>query len=456
MNKTNAKILVIDDDIDILTTAKVFLKQIYSYVLTEQNPKNLPDILHKNEFDIILLDMNFSQGKIDGHEGLYWLRQIMSMDPFATVIIITAYGDIEIAVKAIKLGAKEFVLKPWNNQKLAATINSAIELKNTHIELIRSELARKTIDNDINKEYAEIIGDSFLMRKVFNIISKISETDADILITGQNGTGKELIAREIHKRSNRKDKIFMSVDMGAISETLFESELFGHVKGAFTDAIENKTGRFELAHGGTFFLDEIGNLSLSLQAKLLSVLQNRLITKVGSTNEVNIDIRLICATNFDLNKMVQEKTFREDLLYRINMVEIPIPSLSERIDDLPLLLDFFLKKFTKKYKAEGLKIGQTTISRLKEYPWPGNVRELEHAVERAVILSDGNKLSTEDFGLKKTSQTIKPAGSLRLDEMEKEYILKAIEKNKGHMTKTAKDLGIARTALYRRLKKYDI
>ncbi|MFC2097800.1 sigma-54-dependent transcriptional regulator [Bacteroidota bacterium] len=456
MKKTEAKILVIDDNKDVLTTAEVFLRQLYSYIRTENNPQLISNILAEEEFDIILLDMNFSQGKIDGSEGIHWLEQIMTIDPTIIVIVISAYGEINVAVKAIKAGAKDFVLKPWNNQKLSATINSALELKRTKEELKLSEDTRRTIDNDLNINYSKIIGNSYAIKKVFDIINKVSLTDADILISGNNGTGKELVAREIHRLSERKDKVFLTVDLGSISENLFESELFGHVKGAFTDAKEDKPGRFELASGGTLFLDEIGNLSLSLQSKLLSTLQNRKIIRVGSTKEINIDIRLICATNMDLYKLVVEKKFREDLLYRINTLEIVVPSLCDRIDDLPLLINYFLKRFSRKYKKPGLKISSVVLSGLKSYHWPGNIRELEHAVERAVILADGNNIDIEDFALKKQKFLSTTEDSLRLDEMEKTNIIKAIEKNKGHMTKAARELGIARTALYRRLKKYDI
>jgi len=456
MAMIKAKILVIDDDRDILTTAEVFLKQLYSEVRVEQEPEIIETLLPKEEFDIILLDMNFSHGKIDGEEGLYWLRKIRELDPTVIVIIISAYGDIEIAVDAVKAGAKEFVLKPWNNHKLSATLNSALELRKTIRELKKSEATIKTIEKNLSINYKNIVGNSVPMQKVFNLIEKVSGTDADVLISGKNGTGKELVAREIHRLSERKDKVFINIDLGAISETLFESELFGHVKGAFTDAKENKPGRFELASGGTLFLDEISNLSPKLQAKLLSVLQNRKITRLGSTNEVDINIRLICATNMDLYKLVAEKKFREDLLYRINTVEVNIPPLSERLDDIPELVDYFLKKFSRKYKKKGLRINHGTISKLKQYHWPGNIRELEHSVERAVILSDGSKIDLENFALKNRNNLRKPPDSLKLEVMEKEYILKAIEKNNGHITRAAKDLGIARTALYRRMKKHGI
>ncbi len=456
MAKTKAKILVIDDDRDILTTAEVFLKQLYSNVRVEQNPEIIDSLLLVEEYDIIMLDMNFSKGKIDGEEGIFWLKKIKNYDPSAIVIIISAYGDINLAVEAIKTGAKEFVLKPWNNHKLSVTINSALELGRTIKELKRSEYTLKTIENNLNNNYRNIIGNSLSMQKVFKIVEKVSETEADLLISGKNGTGKELIARELHRMSKRKDRVFINIDLGAISESLFESELFGHIKGAFTDAKEDKPGRFELASGGTLFLDEIANLSLGLQSKLLSVLQNRKITRIGSTKEIDINIRLICASNMDLYQLVADNKFREDLLYRINTVEINIPSLSERIDDIPELVDYFLDKFSKKYKKAGLKINHGVFSKLKQYHWPGNVRELEHAVERAVILAEGLKIVVDDFGLKKKYSFKKQLNSLRLDDMEKEFIIKAIEKNNGHITNAARDLGIARTALYRRMKKYAI
>ena len=457
MQKTEGKILIIDDDADILQTAQLFLKQLFTHVNIEQNPQNIPKLLTEKDFDIILLDMNFRKGHNDGKEGIYWMNTILKINPKAVVIFITAYGGIDLAVKAIKLGAADFVVKPWKNQKLLGTILSAMKLRKSNLEVEKFKNTSRTFSDDLNQNYANFVGESLAIKKVFTLIEKVAKTDADVLILGENGTGKELVAREIHRQSMRKNDIFISVDLGAIHENLFESELFGHTKGSFTDAKEDKPGRFELASGGTIFLDEIGNLSLRLQAKLLSVLQSRKITRIGSNKEIPIDIRLICATNMPLNEMVQKNTFREDLLYRINTVEIRVPALRERSKDISLLLNYFLQIYSKKYKKTGVKILQSTLVKLIKYQWPGNIRELQHAVERAVILCDGKTINFSDFTTESSSKArnFKDDG-LNLEEMEKRCILKAISKNNGNITKAAFDLGIARAALYRRLEKYGL
>lgn len=457
MTKTTASILIVDDDQDILTTARMFLKQLFTHIQVEKKPDNIPMHLSSADFDIILLDMNFKKGKNDGEEGLYWLNRILEMDPGIVVIIITAYGGVDLAVQAMKVGVFDFIVKPWKNEKLLGTILSGLKHRKSTLEVEKLKTTQAKLTQDINQAFEHFIGQSLSMKKVFGMIEKVAKTDADVLILGENGTGKEMVAREIHRQSKRKDEIFITVDLGAIHENLFESELFGHVKGAYTDARENKPGRFEAASGGTIFLDEIGNLSLPLQVKLLSVLQNRKVIRIGSNKEIPIDVRLICATNMPLYEMVQENKFREDLLYRINMVEIRVPALRERISDIPLLLEYFLSIYSRKYKKDKFKILQSTLNKLKKYSWPGNIREFQHAVERAVILSEKRTLHFTDFTADHNvirGNEIKD--TFNLDEIEKRYILRAIKKNNGNITRTAEDLGITRTALYRRLEKHGL
>ncbi len=457
MAKTQASILIIDDNQDILITAKMFLKQLFTHVQVEKDPENIPLHLSTADFDIILLDMNFKKGKNDGEEGLYWLNRILEIDPGTVVIFITAYGGVDLAVQAMKIGAFDFIIKPWKNDKLLGTILSGLQHRKSKLEVEKLRVTQEKLTQDINQPFQHFIGQSLAMQKVFSMIEKVAKTEADVLILGENGTGKEMVAREIHKQSLRKDEAFINVDLGAIHENLFESELFGHVKGAFTDAFENKSGRFEAASGGTIFLDEIGNLSLPLQAKLLSVLQNRKVTRIGSNKEIPVDVRLICATNMPLYEMVQQNKFREDLLYRINMVEIRVPPLRERVKDIPLLLDYFLSIYSRKYKKEGFKVLQINNTKLAKYAWKGNIRELQHAVERAVILSDHKTLHFTDFTSdNNTGKAIEIKDTFNLDEIEKRYILRAINKNNGNITRAAKDLGITRTALYRRLEKHGL
>ena len=390
----SGSILIVDDDRDVLETARMFLKQEFTKVQIEESPENIPALLKSNSFDVILLDMNFKKGVNDGEEGLYWLQQILKIDPQAVVVLITAYGEVDLAVKAMKNGAVDFVLKPWKNQKLLGTILAAQQLRQSKKEIERLKLTQEKLADTLEQPYMDFIGESPAIQRVQEVIDRVSSTDANVLILGENGTGKEVVARAIHRKSTRSNKVFISVDLGSISETLFESELFGHVKGAFTDAKQDKPGRFEIASGGTIFLDEIGNLSLALQSKLLTVLQHRKIQRVGSNAEIPVDFRLICATNMPLNEMIIEKKFRQDLLYRMNTVEIRVPPLRERIDDIPLLLDYFLQRYSLKYKRVGMKVDKSVINKLKKYPWPGNIRELQHATERAVILNDEN--DTED------------------------------------------------------------
>lgn len=457
MTKQEGSILIVDDDPDVLSTARMFLKQHGFTVQTELQPKNIPAILSKSILDVILLDMNFTRGENGGKEGMHWLKQILQQDPQASIILMTAYGEVELAVQALKAGATDFVLKPWENQKLLATILSAIQLRKSKLEVEKLRNTQQQLSADIHGQYGELIGNSPAMKELYGLLEKVAPTDANVLILGENGTGKELVARALHTHSLRKKEVFISVDLGAISENLFESELFGHVKGAFTDAKEDKPGRFELASGGTIFLDEIGNLTLPLQTKLLTVLQSRTVRRVGSHQEKKVDIRLICATNMPLHEMVYENTFRQDLLYRINTVEIRVPALRERAEDIPLLISHFLTIYARKYKKPALRIEPAVLAKLKKYTWPGNIRELQHAVERAVILSESTSISSPDLFLNQVRMpTIQPGRTLTLEEVERNYLRELIEKYEGNISKVARELGMTRPALYRRLNKYGL
>lgn len=459
MDKELGKILIIDDDEDVLLAAKMLLKKHAREVLIEKNPKKIPFLLNNDTYDLILLDMNFSKDITSGKEGFYWLEQILDKDPQAVVVLITAFGDVEMAVRALKAGATDFVLKPWQNEKLIATLNSAAKLKESYKEVTHLKQTSKQLQEDSNLAFKNIIGDSDPIKDVFKIIDKVAGTDANILILGENGTGKELIARAIHQKSARKDNVFISVDMGAITESLFESELFGHKKGSFTDAKEDRPGRFEIANNGTLFLDEIGNLSMPLQSKLLTALQKREVTRIGSNQAIQIDIRLICATNMPVYEMVGESGFRQDLLYRINTVEIQLPPLRDRIEDIPLLADHFVQTYSGKYRKNIQKIAPATIKKLQKYNWPGNIRELQHAIERAIIMSDTDTLSPDDFfflSQKPDSNAAVEADNFNLDDVEKNVIQRAVNKHNGNISKAAKELGLTRASLYRRLEKYGL
>jgi DNA-binding NtrC family response regulator len=455
MNPEGGKILMIDDDEDVLLAAKMLLKKQYHHVIIEKNPNKIPFLLNNDTYDVILLDMNFSKDITSGKEGFYWLEKILEKDPNAVVILITAFGDVEMAVRALKQGATDFILKPWQNEKLIATISTAIRLKQSYNEVDKLRKAKEMLEEQISKPFADIIGQSNSIQEVFALVEKVAKTEANVLILGENGTGKELIARAIHQRSLRKDNSFVSVDMGAITETLFESELFGHKKGAFTDAREDRPGRFELANGGTLFLDEIGNLSLSLQSKLLSALQSRQVTRVGSNQPTPVDIRLICATNLQLHQMVKEGTFRQDLLYRINTVEIRVPPLCDRVEDIPLLADHYLNYYARKYHKQVSTISPGALDKLKRYPWPGNIRELQHSLERAVIMTDSTSLQESDFLFSRPVSAVS-AETLNLDEVEKAAIVKALSLHSGNISKAADELGLTRASLYRRMEKYGL
>lgn len=456
------KILIVDDNEDVLKAARLFLKRHFLQVDTEKNPEAIPDIINNEAYDVIMLDMNFTKDVSSGTEGFFWLDRILRIDPAAVVVMITAYGGVDIAVRAIKEGGTDFILKPWENEKLLATLNSAMQLRKSRMEVEALKSRQKQLQSDSDNKFQDIIGQSTSMMQVFETIEMVAETDANVLILGENGTGKELIARAVHRRSKRKDEIFMSVDLGAVSESLFESELFGHTKGAFTDAREDRAGRFETATGGSIFLDEIGNLSLPLQAKLLTVLQSRQIVRVGSNKPRPIDIRLICATNMPLYEMIANSKFRQDLLYRINTIEIHLPPLRERIGDIPLLAEHFLDFYAKKYGKEIRSLSSHLLSRMNKYHWPGNVRELQHAVERAVIMSKGPTLEPEQFFFNSPSQKSEKEGrelSLEhydLETVEKIMIKKVLQKHNGNITKAAGELGLTRSSLYRRLEKYGL
>jgi two-component system, NtrC family, response regulator HydG len=458
MNETLGKILVLDDDKDVLLAAQMYLKQHARMVRTEQDPTLIPSLMKEQDYDVVLLDMNYTHDVSSGQEGFFWLDKILEIDRDSVVILITAYGDVEMAVRAIKAGATDFVLKPWQNEKLLATLSAAMTIRQSRSRVEQLRTRQQILGEDLDHRFQGFIGKSASMRGIFATIEKVAKTDANVLILGENGTGKELVARELHRQSLRSQEVFITVDMGALNTGLFESELFGHVKGSFTDAREDRAGRFETASGGTLFLDEIGNLPLAMQSKLLAVLQNREVTRIGSNKPKPIDIRLISATNMPIGSMVQEKKFRQDLLYRINTVEIHVPPLRERSEDIPLLVRHFLSKYAHRYHKPKTQVPQSTMERLEQYPWPGNVRELEHAVERALILSEDDALQPEDFFL-----TVAEAGEgtnatveSRLDEVEKSAIQRALSKHDGNVTQTAKELGLTRTALYRRLDKYGL
>ncbi|MEQ9424202.1 MAG: sigma-54 dependent transcriptional regulator [Cyclobacteriaceae bacterium] len=459
MEKELGKILIIDDDEDVLLAAKMLLRKHAENVIIEKNPKKIPFLLNNDTYDVILLDMNFSKDITSGKEGFYWLNEIKERDPNAVVILITAYGDVEMAVRALKEGATDFVLKPWQNEKLIATLSSAVKLKRSYNEVDQLKQAKKRLEEDISQPFKDIIGESAAIKEVFGIIDKVAGTDANILILGENGTGKELIARAIHQKSQRKDNAFVSVDMGAITETLFESELFGHKKGSFTDAKEDRAGRFEIANKGTLFLDEIGNLSMPLQSKLLTALQSREVTRIGANKSIPIDIRLVCATNMPIHDMVKENTFRQDLVYRINTVELHLPALRDRADDISLLADHFVQTYSTKYRKQVKKVSPQAIKKLEKYHWPGNIRELQHAIERAIIMSDAHTLEPDDFfflSQRPDGDQEALADSFNLDEVERSVIQKAINKHGGNISKAAKELGLTRASLYRRLEKHGI
>ena len=456
MKIKSGKILVVDDSEYILRTINQLLKYECESVTSIKNPNQIHGILSKESFDLVLLDMNFKAGINTGNEGLFWLEEILKMDKTATVIMITAYGDIELAVKAIKKGATDFITKPWDAEKFKTTVLNAIKLSKSKRKNEILEVRQEQLNKEINKPFENFIGSSEKMIGVFSLIKKVSKTDANILILGENGTGKELIAREIHRRSERNNEIFMTVDIASMSESIIESELFGYVKGAFTDAHEDRIGRLESANGGTLFLDEVGNLPLSVQTKILTVLQNRKIFRVGGSKEIPIDIRLICATNSNIEKLIDQGLFREDLFYRINTIQIQSPPLRERGNDIIELALFYLNKFADKYNKGKLEISKDAQNELLNYQWKGNVSELMHTIEKAVILSENKELREEDLHLKSVFKADISRNSKKLEDVEKRTIQEVLEKHKGNLTQVAKELDISRTTLYLKLKKYEI
>lgn len=459
MTLRQARILVVDDDPDVLVAVKMLLKTEAKEVITEKNPEYLLSLLSRDKFDVIMLDMNYKSALHTGNEGFYWLRKILDHDKNATVVMITAYGDIETAVRSLKEGATDFVLKPWRNEKLLATLTDAVQKNANQHRKDTASGGKATPFPSTDFSDLHLLGHSELMQDVFYKIDKIAPTDANVLILGENGTGKELVARALHQKSLRANKPFVVVDLGSLTESLFESELFGHKKGAFTDAREDRTGRFEAATGGTLFLDEIGNISLSQQAKLLTVLQNRQVVRLGTNQPVPVDIRLVCATNVPIYDLASESRFRKDLIYRINTVEITLPPLRQRGEDIVMLARHFAKVYAAKYRKPPVQFEEQTLKKLKQYSWPGNVRELQHAVERVVIMAEGEVLQPNDFSFSPIESPPKMQEAfqdLRLDAIEKNTIQKVIDKHQGNITKAAKELGITRTALYRRLGKYDI
>ena len=449
-------IVVVDDNKNVLNTLRILLGNYFEEVHLLSSPNTLLSTIKDKNPDITLLDMNYSAGINTGNEGLFWLSEIKKAAPEMPVILFTAYADIELAVKVLKEGATDFIVKPWDNAKLIATLQSADALSQSRKEIKKLKEKQEILNVEINKEETICWGESGAMKDLLAMIKKIAPTDANVLITGENGTGKELIAKAIHKYSSRNNETMVSVDMGSITESLFESELFGHIKGSFTDAKTDRAGKFEAANKGSLFLDEIGNLNITLQSKLLTAIQSKKIVRVGSNNPIDIDIRLICVTNADLHQQVVEGNFREDLLYRINTIHIEVPPLRARKDDISLLADFFLKRFGIKYNKPDLSISEEAIIKLKEYSWPGNVRELQHTIEKAVILSDNSLLKPIDFYMKPIGQKEAVIESITIEEMEKILISKAMEKYDDNISAVSHELGITRPTLYSKLKKYGL
>jgi two-component system, NtrC family, response regulator HydG len=459
MDTTLPSVLIVDDNEDVLLAAKLLLKPHASTVAVTTTPSQIPSLLAGNTFDVIFLDMNFTSDGTDGSEGFFWLKEILSIDPQSIVVLMTAYGGVETAVRAVKDGAIDFVLKPWQNEKLLATFSSACKLRESRLELAKVRTKQKYLNEESAGFAHDIIGRSESMKKVFSTIAKVADTDANVLILGENGTGKELVARALHRNSRRAQDVFVSVDMGSITQSLFESELFGHCKGAFTDAKEDRPGRFEIASGGTLFLDEIGNIPPELQSKLLSVIQNGEVVRVGSNKPHKTDIRLICATNVHIYDEIAANRFRQDLLYRINTVEIHVPPLRERKGDIPLLVDFYLPIYKQKYNKPDLRISANTLAKFDRYAWPGNVRELQHVIERSVILCDGDVLEPGDILVDSRPPSTAHAreeDTFNLDEIERTVIKKVLLKCEGNISKAATELGLTRTSLYRRMEKHGL
>ncbi len=457
MPRKEGSILIIDDNRDLLIALRLILARNFERIDTLRNPNLILSTLEKHSYDIILLDMNFKAGQVTGNEGIFWMNKIREVDPQASVVFITAFGDVELAIRSLKEGALDFIMKSWDEQKILSTLTAAYELKKSRMEVSLLKKKQAHLTRELEKDLNICHCLSAAMKEVDQLVTKIAGTDASVLILGENGTGKEVVAREIHRLSERRAEIFMKTDLGALPESLFESELFGHIKGAFTDAKEERDGRFAIASGGTLFLDELGNLPLGLQSKLLSALQNNEIYPVGSSLPRPVDVRVISATNMPLQKMIMEKAFREDLYYRINAIEIEIPPLRNRKEDIPVLSAFFLKRYSEQYRKSDLKLSDSAMDQLKQHTWPGNIRELEHSIEKAVILSEKNVISHISLSAGSGHPTHEAASStLNLEEHEKLVISRALREEQGNVSATAKVLGINRSTLYQKMKKYGL
>jgi len=449
------RLLIVDDNKSVLNALRIFLKSEFLEVITLSSPKTLLHEIEMHDIDVVLLDMNFNAGESSGNEGMYWLREIKKIRKDIELVMFTAYGDVETAVKATHEGAADFILKPWENEKLLATLKAALNLRKSNLKIGKLMKREQELKCEMNRDDRMIIGDSPAMKNILDLVKKVASTDANIMITGENGTGKELIAKEIHRLSERCNELLVTVDLGSMSESLFESEMFGHVKGSFTDACGDRTGKIMLAHKGTLLLDEVGNLPLPLQSKLLNVLQNRVVIPVGSNKEYPVDIRLVSTTNKNLLQMIREQTFRQDLLYRINTIQIELPPLRQRIEDIEALANFFITKYCNKYKKSGLNLQNKAISQMQKYQWPGNIRELQHTIEKAVILCEGDSIAPADLYLNQ-SYYVHSNETLTLEEMEKQMIVNELKKQSQSLSLAARNLGISRTTLYKKMKKYGI
>ena len=481
LTKQVANILIVDDDEDILVAGKLLLKRQFSDVSICNRPEQLPQLLEQQDFDLVLLDMNFSPGESSGDQGFYWLQQVLKLKPDTIVIMITAHGGVDVAVEAMKLGATDFIAKPWHNEKVIATVSTALELRRSRQETQALKATNQELMHASHGIDSQIIGQSAAMQSVFSLVERAAPTDANVLILGENGTGKELIARALHQQSLRSDQVFLSVDLGSITESLFESELFGHKKGAFTGATQDRVGKLKAAHGGTLFLDEIGNLPMHLQAKLLTVLEQRQVTPVGANKAEAFDVRIIAATNVDKAGLADERRFRQDLLFRLNTVEILLPPLRERKEDIEPIAQHYIDQYARKYQKGKMMLSQQAQQALRAYDWPGNIRALRHAVERAIILAQSNVLDSQDFQIPTVASTAQPATtapldtgtdgvsdaqikqtdslhleSLNLEQMEKQAIAMALRKHGFNISHTAKELGLTRAALYRRMEKHGL
>ena len=455
MKKYSGNILIVDDDEHVLLTSKMILKNYFDNIETLLSPKTLESCLKQTDYDVVLLDMNFKAGVTSGNEGIFWMTRIQQISPQTQVVMQTAYSDIELAVKSIKEGAVDFLPKPWDKEKLIASVINAYRQARARKENRELKSKHKALHHHLNQSNHAFIASSPAMENVLHAIQQVAATDANVLLLGENGTGKEVVARAIHSSSNRAEEPFISVDLGSVAATLFESEMFGHEKGSFTDAKETRIGKFELANKGTLFLDEVGNLSPDLQVKILSVLQTRTLSRVGSSKLVQLDVRIICATNSPIYDMVRSGAFRQDLFYRMKTVEIKLPPLRERKEDITLLVNHYLDEFSKRYN-KSVTIGGSLMHQLSSYSWPGNIRELQHSVERAVILSRSSELQPEDFQLMQVDSKEPEIKTLNLSDVEKDVIRHALKKYNGNLTRASEELGIGRTTLYRKIEEYGL